>query len=320
MNSMNERTDRIAGCLYGAAIGDALGSAFEFVPSEQIERHLGEPIVRDYLPAIRGSLLYPREPGHPTDDTAMALSVASAIAGTEPLTAATFAERFLEDLDHRNGRFARMFWEGGPGGATTRALARLKTGADPATCGAPNDGGNGAAMRAHPVGFLAERDEVLAVAATQARVTHGHPAAIATAMAVAALVYDALHGIAPTEEVPAGVEDAQFAQAWRERHGDLVPSGICLPKQLRDVDMAAWNSVAAAHAIAQCFPDDPVTAIGVAAASGGDTDTIASITGAIVGARSGIAAFPNPWLTGLSARAAVDEALEEVLSSERCIA
>jgi hypothetical protein len=51
------RADRIAGCLYGAAIGDALGSAFEFVDSGTIERSLGEPIVRDYLPAISHSLL-----------------------------------------------------------------------------------------------------------------------------------------------------------------------------------------------------------------------------------------------------------------------
>ncbi|MGP6157169.1 MAG: ADP-ribosylglycohydrolase family protein [Vulcanimicrobiaceae bacterium] len=33
---------------------------------------------------------------------------------------------------------------------------------------------------------------------------------------------------------------------------------------------------------------DPVTAIGTAAASGGDTDTVAAITGAIVGARYGL--------------------------------
>jgi len=33
------RADRIAGAMFGAAIGDALGSAFEFVPSAEIERY-----------------------------------------------------------------------------------------------------------------------------------------------------------------------------------------------------------------------------------------------------------------------------------------
>jgi hypothetical protein len=46
---------------------------------------------------------------------------------------------------------------------------------------------------------------------------------------------------------------------------------------------------------------EPVTAIGVAAASGADTDTIASIIGAIVGARRGLAAFPKEWLDALVA-------------------
>ncbi len=202
--------DRVAGCLYGAAIGDALGSAFEFVDAATIRRLLREPFVWQYRASVSGSLLHPREPGRPTDDTAMALSVAGAISGGEPLTAALFARRFLTDLNCGTGRFGEMFWSGGPGGATTRALSRLRAGADPVTCGHPEDGGNGAAMRAYPVGFLSDRDEVLRVAALQARVTHGHPAAIAAAQAVAALVHDALAGRAPS-----------LASAGRHRRGDL---------------------------------------------------------------------------------------------------
>jgi ADP-ribosylglycohydrolase len=118
------RSDRIAGCVYGAAIGDALGSAFEFVGSDEIERHLGSAFAWDYRPAIKGSLLCPRAPGNPTDDTAMALSVATAIASGEPLTAELFASRFLADLKRGSGRFAEMFWNGGPGNATTDALSR----------------------------------------------------------------------------------------------------------------------------------------------------------------------------------------------------
>jgi ADP-ribosylglycohydrolase len=312
------RADRIAGCLYGAAIGDALGSAFEFIKSDAIERRLGEPIAREFVQAIPGSLLYPREPGRPTDDTAMALSVALAIAGDEPLTAGLFAKRFLEDLDRVHGRFGEIFWTGGPGGATTRSLSRLKRGADPATCGHPEDGGNGTAMRAHPVGFLADRDTVLEVAAIQARVTHGHPAAIAAAAAVAVLVYDALQGDGASIDVPDGIVDATFVTSWHELHRDLVPSGLRLPNRLRNVAMSAWETVAAAHAIAMCFAGDPVTAIGVAAASGGDTDTVATITGAIVGARSGLSAFPTTWLEGLTARPIVEDALQELLASARC--
>jgi ADP-ribosylglycohydrolase len=95
--------------MYGAAIGDALGSAFEFIDAATIHRTLGTPFVSEYRSALPGSLLHPRKPGRPTDDTAMALCVASAIVSGEPLTAEIFARRFLEDLERGKGRFADMF-------------------------------------------------------------------------------------------------------------------------------------------------------------------------------------------------------------------
>jgi ADP-ribosylglycohydrolase len=57
-----------------------------------------------------------------------------------------------------------MFRDGDPGDATVQALRRLRLGAMPATNG---HGGNGAAMRAHPIGCLRDRQTVLQVAAIQ---------------------------------------------------------------------------------------------------------------------------------------------------------
>lgn len=303
------RAERIAGSLYGAAIGDALGSAFEFVDAASIEGALGEPFVRDYRPALAGSLLYPRAPGRPTDDTAMALCVAAAIASGEPLTAKVFAVHFSADLDRATGRFGAMFWGGGPGGATVRALARLERGVDPATCGHIDDGGNGAAMRAHPVGVLADRNEVLRVAAMQARVTHGHPAAVAAAQAVAVLVHDALGGAKPSVEPPIGIGDETFLTTWRAMHRNLSGGGP-LPAHLRNIAMSGWATVAGAHAITMTFADDIEGAVAAAAGSGGDTDTVASIAGAIAGARAGLGAFPVRWIEGLRARDFIDAALD----------
>jgi len=312
------RADRIAGCLFGAAIGDALGSAFEFVNAEVIERHAGSGIVTTYHPALPGSLLHPRKPGQPTDDTAMALSVAEAIASGEPLTAALFAERFVRDLDRREGRYGAMFWSGGPGGACTSALARLRAGAEPERCGVPEAGGNGAAMRAHPVGFLDERDRVLEVCALQARVTHGHPGAVAAAQAVAVLVYDALHGKPLSADVPAGIEEPTFTASWHDLHAHVEPSVVRLPARLRNVAMSGWETVSAAHATILCFPNDPLSALGAAAGSGGDTDTLATIVGAILGARYGMAMFPEQLIEGLQARAAIQEIAELFSSTLPC--
>jgi len=297
------RTDRIAGTMFGAAIGDALGSAFEMLGNDAIERALGSAFVLNFHPALRGSLLHPRAPGQPTDDTALSLSLAFTLTCGEPLDAALCAKRFLSDLDRSHGAFAVMFWEGGPGGATTRALRSLQRGTAPENNGHPNDGGNGAAMRAHPVGCLSDRETVLRVAAMQAKVTHGHPAAVAAAQAVAVLVYDGIAGVPASDDVPSGIDEPAFAAAWRSAHRDLA-RGERLPAHLRNVAMSGWETVAAAHAISLIYDGDPERAIAAAAASGGDTDTVACIVGGIVGARCGRSALPERWIAGLDAPAA----------------
>jgi ADP-ribosyl-[dinitrogen reductase] hydrolase len=299
------RADRIAGTIFGAAIGDALGAAYEMLPNDAIERHLASACVRDFEPALRGSLLFPRNAGLPTDDTAMALSVARALTRGEPLTADLFAHHFLQDVDRDDGDFGVMFWAGGPGGATTRALRRLHGGAPASANGHPDDGGNGAAMRVHPVGCLPDRDDVMRIAAMQARVTHGHPATVAAAQAIAVLVHEAIAGQSPSADVPLGIDNAIFERAWREAHRQLRHGGNRLPAHLRNVGMSGWETVAAAHAITLLFDEDAESAIGTAAASGGDTDTVAAIVGAIVGARYGRSALPARWLTGMN-RGAID--------------
>jgi len=296
--------------MFGAAIGDALGSAFEFMRADEIEAAIGEPFAWHYLSPLPGSLLPPREPGLPTDDTAMALSAAHVIVSSQDPSAVDFAQAFLADLDPRGGRFGRLFWEGAPGGTTMRALKRLKGGADPATCGQPDDGANGAAMRVHPVGFLRDRNDVLRVAGLQAAVTHGHPGAIAAAQAVAASVHDALAGFELEFAPPAGVEEPRFLDAWHRAHDGAIRSADRLPRHLLGADMSGWVTVATAHAIAYIYQDDPCRAIAAAAASGGDTDTVASIVGAIVGARSGLESLDSDWIAGLKIRAQIETAVE----------
>jgi ADP-ribosylglycohydrolase len=289
--------------MFGAAIGDALGSAFEMLGNDRIERHLGSAFAWDFERAIPGSLLAGRAAGEPTDDTAMALSVAFTLTCGETPVPALFAKRFLADLDRRSGEFADMFWNGGPGGATTRALRNLQNGGAPASNGHVDDGGNGAAMRAHPVGCLRDRAEVLRIAGMQAKITHGHPSAVAAAQAIAVLVHDAIGGAPVSVDFPSGISDNALESAWASAHRDLV-SGDRLPAHLRNAAMSGWGTVAAAHAIGVLYADDPNRAIAAAAASGGDTDTVASIVGALVGARVGRAALREQWLTGLSRVAA----------------
>jgi ADP-ribosylglycohydrolase len=156
---------------------------------------------------------------------------------------------------------------------------------------------------------------VLRVAALQARLTHGHPAAIAAAQAVAVLVHDALSGREPSIDPPAGIDDEMFITTWRAMHHDVIIGGR-LPSQLRNIAMSGWATVAGAHAITFVFASEPGRAIAAAVGSGGDTDTVGSIAGAIVGARHGLRALPVRWVEGLRDRELVDAAIESCARME----
>jgi ADP-ribosylglycohydrolase len=167
----------------------------------------------------------------------------------------------------------------------------------------------------HPIGFYRNREVVLKVAATQARVTHGHPAAVASAQAIAVLVHEALLGHSPSTRVPEGVDDPTFGASWESHHREIGLVDGRLPRHLRDVDMSGWETVAAAHAITLSYPSDSVAGITAAAASGHDTDTVASIVGAIVGARVGLAALPISLAAGLAAKEYVRGICEDLVEA-----
>jgi ADP-ribosylglycohydrolase len=68
----------------------------------------------------------------------------------------------------------------------------------------------------------------------------------------------------------------------------------------------ALESVPAAIATFKATNGDPLTAVRAAAGLGGDTDTIASIAGALAGALSGPASLPADWIAAVEEASGVD--------------
>lgn len=143
----------------------------------------------------------------------------------------------------------------------------------------------------------------------QARLAHPEPAAVASAQVVALIVHEALYGGTFASDIPPEITDQKMLSAWTSAHADMQRTGR-LPRQLLDVDMAGWNTVAAAYAIAKIYADEPTVAVGLAAASGADTDTVASIVGGMLGALHGPAAFPERWIEKLQGRDLIERAAQ----------
>jgi poly(ADP-ribose) glycohydrolase ARH3 len=161
--------------------------------------------------------------------------------------------------------------------------------------------GNGAAMRVAPVAVRYAHDHtaLMSAARASALVTHAHPlavdAAVAQAVAIAAALNDrpplaAALGAACTPELRKSLSRAV-------RLIDLQPAPAVLAAQLGNRATGHESVPAALYAAAA--HDSIEAAITFAVRCGGDTDTIAAMTGAIAAARLGASAIPNRWLEAL---------------------
>lgn len=289
------RRERVRGCLLGAACGDELGAAFE-----------GAPHVED---ADLDTWLAADEPVRATDDSAMMRVLADQLAW------AVGEGRDLDEdalMDAFVRAFTREPWRGyGPG--TARLLEQVARGvpwkeASTAQFGGTGSLGNGGAMRVAPVGLLPlPLREIADLARRSAAVTHAHPLGTQGAQLQAgavALAFD-------TDPVEVFDRDAFLTRlsplATREEYTERLERLRDLPADSSPADVAArtgnditaLSAVPAAIAAFVCRPDVPADTVRFAISMGGDTDTIATMAGAIAGARCGESALLAGWLQRL---------------------
>src|SRR3712207_2237723 len=87
------RSSRVAGALVGSAVGDALGAPFEFGPPGRFSARFPAP-ARGARTEMCGGGTLDREPGEFTDDSQMALLVATSLVERGGLDAADLFDRF----------------------------------------------------------------------------------------------------------------------------------------------------------------------------------------------------------------------------------
>ncbi len=286
--------ERVAGCLKGIATGDAVGKQTELLSRDEVLRWYPngirgfEGLPGSVIPRYVGNRKREWRIGETTDDTERTIAVARAIIADHGRVEHTSIGRELLRCRKCVHPGVKSLWE-------------FHQAADPARMATDHDG-CGAAIRVAPVGvvFRPARFDDLVNAAREASIpTHGGSIAIAAAAATAAAVSASVEGWA-AEEIVAFAESAA-AEAERRWPGD--PS-VSLARTLRKVhsDLSSvtqprWAEMAArspsTHALAvvplalclATLMDSAERAILLAANVGGDSDSVASIAGGILGAR-----------------------------------
>ncbi|WP_079062736.1 ADP-ribosylglycohydrolase family protein [Streptacidiphilus griseoplanus] len=295
--------DRAAGVLLGAAVGDALGVPYEFQP------RLGE----DQQPRMIGGGLGPYEPGEYSDDTQMQVCIAQVAAtGADLRTpesldaiAANF-HRWLSDGATDVGSQTRSVLDaahrtpGAPGAALIDAARRFTAGNDQAA-------GNGSLMRTGIVALTHLGDPAAMAEAAIAVSALTHPdadCADACVLWCSGIRTAVLHGT--FDGVRAGLDllPAERRGVWAERLDEAeanLPHHFANNGWVVHALQAAWSAIIRT-AVPELVPAQgsfPALhlrrALEAAVRAGKDTDTVAAIAGALLGARWGCSGIPLAW-------------------------
>lgn len=278
--------DRAVGVLLGAAAGDALG-----VPYEYGSRAL--PPVGE-APQMVGGGLGDYAPGQWSDDTEMACVIAQVAADGLDL-------RTPEALDRISDGFLGWFADGPAdiGNQTRAVLSRQEPGPGSALRlrvqayelheRTGRSAGNGSLMRTGPVA-LAHLGDTAAIAEA-ARAVSGLTHVDAQAGDACVLWCLAIDHAVRTGELDVRVGlphvDAGWAALIDEAERGVPADFSAQNGWVVAALQAAWSAVVRA--------DGLVDGLETAVRGGGDTDTVAAIAGALLGARFGGSAVPVGW-------------------------
>jgi poly(ADP-ribose) glycohydrolase ARH3 len=282
------RRDAVTGSLLALACGDALGAPFEGAV------RVARPLLEQWEATGR-TLRY-------TDDGAMAIVL------TEHLcrhSGAVHDEDLVLDFARAWRQEPGRGYGAGPPAIFLTALAGGDWhGLAQGLFGGTGSYGNGGAMRTAPVAFVpgAVATRVL-LARQQAAVTHANVLALDGAALQCAAV-------AISAETADDDLDAELFLAHAKEHVETPEFRQALQGVLEAVqrdwsprevaahlgnDISAVGSVPSALAAFLLNHDDLRGAVLFAIQMGGDTDTVAAMTGAIAGARCGEVGVPHSW-------------------------
>lgn len=312
---------KILGGLIGAGAGDAMGAATEGRSRERIIEYFGH-VVTDFEKPPMDTFGAGNEPGQLTDDFSSAYFVARHIVDNGGVVTAKVVQEALIDWSGHAVFFDRF------AGPTTRLAIRRYKGEEIKETGGvklvTRQATNGAAMKISPIGLLdaGDVDRAIQDAVTVTMVTHDNYLALSGACAIAAAV-----SRAATEE--ADMYQVLKAGLYGAREGEYIGKQIARdvagPSVIKRMEMAidiglgvgtpeekmieisdrigmglhVSEAIPSAFGLFAANNGGALSSIVGAVNAGYDTDTVATMAGALAGALNGSDAYPDHFLPTL---------------------
>lgn len=292
---MTTARQRVVGGVLGLALGDALGAPFEFRRTHDIP----SPIPAFELPWMD------RPPGSWTDDTAMARNLwTSLIATGGTLDTDAVLRRHLEWLESSPPDV---------GIQTVAALREHQRGTPDAAKavfdrrGPEVSAGNGSVMYCAPLGlaYANREDDLLEAAPALSAVTHWDERCKTACLAVTLTAASLVRGDDPESSVRGALAQVADREGGEELDYLTGAAGIERPIDGPDQGFSLFTAGVALRVAGEAkgFEDGLREVV----ALGGDTDTNASVAGALLGALHGVDALPPIWLDRLVEATAIRE-------------
>lgn len=256
---MNTLKSKIEGSIFGFAVGDAMGATTEFMSESEIKERYGK------VESIIGGGWLSLKAGQVTDDTQMTMCVMKALMDC----------RFTDDDNvpeicefEKKCKKNFISWKkSGPqdiGSQCFKAICAMENGTE--IDRNENGLGNGGLMRAMPCAII----EQPVLNLIQNNLTHPSSTCGSKVLEYTGLIYRCLYD-KPFEETNILLKE---------------PTG-CVVNTINNAKYWLYNTSDFSEAI-----------IG-AVNHGGDADTIAAITGSLVGAKYGVQSIPSNWIDAL---------------------
>lgn len=298
---------KVLGGVLGLCTGDALGVPFEFVERGEIKKN---PVT-----GITGCGTYNQPPGTWSDDSSLTLCLLDSLCSGYDLK--DISLKFLKWYE--TGYWTAHGKVFDIGGATRKAMIRLKKGIGPGQAGGKTefDNGNGSLMRILPLVFLLKnerniKDKARIVYEVSA-ITHAHPRSQMACLFYVETGINIIKGCMPKDAYTKAKEDFKayydnsacsselnhFSRIINEDVSGIQENGIYSSGYvIHTLEAAIWCLINSAT-----YKETVLKAVNL----GDDTDTTAAVAGGLAGLYYGIDGIPPEWLNVLAKKREISD-------------